>query len=128
MYAGRGIQANIAPEYKAGMFFSPIGETELMADDGMGEKKAEFKGMTLMIEVADEAEANRVFTALLINVRCRTDIPSPYTQQSSCRTPGATIHIKEFYDEKVFNRHTVPVHGGTGTAAASRSRKGKESV
>ena len=41
-----------------------IGETELMADDGMGDKKAVFKGMTLMIEVADDAEAKRVFTAL----------------------------------------------------------------
>ena len=41
-----------------------IGETELMADDGMGEKTAEFKGMTLAIGVADDAEANRVFTAL----------------------------------------------------------------
>ena len=41
-----------------------IGETELMADDGMGEKTPEFKGMTLAIEVADDAEARRVFTAL----------------------------------------------------------------
>ena len=41
-----------------------IGETELMADDGMGENTAEFKGMTLVIEVADDAEAKRVFTAL----------------------------------------------------------------
>ncbi len=41
-----------------------IGETELMADDGMGEKNAEFKGMTLAIEAADDAEAKRVFTAL----------------------------------------------------------------
>ena len=41
-----------------------IGETQLMADDGMGEKTAEFKGMTLVIEVADDAEAQRVFTAL----------------------------------------------------------------
>ena len=41
-----------------------IGDTELMADDGMGEKHAEFKGMTLAIEVADDAEAKRVFTAL----------------------------------------------------------------
>ena len=41
-----------------------IGETELMADDGMGKKRAEFKGMTLAIEVADDAEAKRVFTAL----------------------------------------------------------------
>ena len=41
-----------------------IGETDLMADDGMGQTKAEFKGMTLVIEVADDAEAKRVFTAL----------------------------------------------------------------
>ena len=41
-----------------------IGETQMMADDGMGEKKAEFKGMTLAIDVADDAEAKRVFTAL----------------------------------------------------------------
>ena len=41
-----------------------IGETELMADDGMGGKKAEFKGMTLAIGVANDAEAKRVFMAL----------------------------------------------------------------
>ena len=41
-----------------------IGESQLMADDGMGDKPAEFKGMTLAIEVADDAEAKRVFTAL----------------------------------------------------------------
>lgn len=41
-----------------------IGDTELMADDGMGEKHAGFKGMTLAIEVADDPEAERVFTAL----------------------------------------------------------------
>ena len=41
-----------------------VGETDLMADDGIGEKHAEFKGMTLVIEAADDAEAKRVFTAL----------------------------------------------------------------
>jgi PhnB protein len=41
-----------------------IGETQLMADDGMGEKSADFKGMTFAIEVADDAEAKRVFTGL----------------------------------------------------------------
>ena len=41
-----------------------IGDTQLMADDGMGEKTPEFKGMTLAIEVADDAEAKLVFTAL----------------------------------------------------------------
>ena len=41
-----------------------IGETHLMADDGMSEATAEFKGMALAIGVADDAEAKRVFTAL----------------------------------------------------------------
>ena len=41
-----------------------IGETDLMADDGMGEKHAEFKGMMLAIEVADDAEAKHIFIAL----------------------------------------------------------------
>ena len=41
-----------------------IGDTELMADDGMGAKDVEFKGMTLALSVADDAEAKRVFTAL----------------------------------------------------------------
>ena len=41
-----------------------MGETQLMADDGMGDKAAEYKGLTLAIEVADDAEAKRVFTAL----------------------------------------------------------------
>ena len=41
-----------------------IGETQLMAEDGLGDKAAEFKGMTLAIEAADDAEAKRVFTAL----------------------------------------------------------------
>ena len=41
-----------------------IGETQLMADDGMSEKTPEFKGMTLVIEMADDAEAKSVFTAL----------------------------------------------------------------
>ena len=40
-------------------------EIELMADDGMGnEALAEFKEMTLVIEVADDAKAKRVFMAL----------------------------------------------------------------
>ena len=41
-----------------------IGQTELMADDGMGPKEAEFKGMSLAIEVASDAEAKQIFTAL----------------------------------------------------------------
>ena len=41
-----------------------IGETQLMADDGMSSKQTEIKGMSLVIEVADDAEAKRFFTAL----------------------------------------------------------------
>ena len=41
-----------------------IGETELMADDGMSAKTAEFKGTTLSIGVASDGEAKRIFTAL----------------------------------------------------------------
>ncbi|MEO6322176.1 MAG: VOC family protein [Polaromonas sp.] len=41
-----------------------IGATTLMADDGMGPEKAEFKGFTLSINVPDDAEAKRVFDAL----------------------------------------------------------------
>ena len=41
-----------------------IGDSELMADDGMGAKETEFKGMKLAIVVTDDAEAKRVFTAL----------------------------------------------------------------
>jgi PhnB protein len=35
-----------------------------MVDDSPGDTQAEFKGVTLAIEVADDAEAKRVFTAL----------------------------------------------------------------
>lgn len=41
-----------------------IGETELMADDGMEGKKAEFKGMTLALSAANDADAKRLFEAL----------------------------------------------------------------
>ncbi|MBC7599405.1 MAG: VOC family protein [Polaromonas sp.] len=41
-----------------------IGDTQLMADDGMADKPAEYQGMRLVIGVADDAEAKRVFTAL----------------------------------------------------------------
>jgi PhnB protein len=41
-----------------------IGETEVMASDGMGTGKLEFKGITLSLTVASEAEADRLFNAL----------------------------------------------------------------
>jgi PhnB protein len=41
-----------------------IGETEVMASDGMGTGEPEFKGVTLSIAVSSEAEADRLFRAL----------------------------------------------------------------
>jgi len=41
-----------------------IGETTLMADDGMGPEPAEFKGISLTLNLPDDAEARRVFDAL----------------------------------------------------------------
>jgi PhnB protein len=41
-----------------------IGETTLMATDGMGGEKAGFKGVTLSLNVANDAEAKRLFAAL----------------------------------------------------------------
>lgn len=41
-----------------------IGETTLMATDGMGPDEAGFKGVTLSLNVANDAEARRLFAAL----------------------------------------------------------------
>ena len=41
-----------------------IGETTLLASDGMCDGKANFEGFSLSITVPDEAAADRVFTAL----------------------------------------------------------------
>ena len=41
-----------------------IGDTILMASDGMCDGKASFEGFSLSITVSDEAEAERVFAAL----------------------------------------------------------------
>ena len=41
-----------------------IGETTLMATDGMGPDKTEFKGVTLSLNVANDADAKRLFAAL----------------------------------------------------------------
>jgi PhnB protein len=41
-----------------------IGEAEVMASDGMGTGNLEFKGITLSLSVASEAEADRLFNAL----------------------------------------------------------------
>ena len=41
-----------------------IGETDLMADDGMGPATPEFKGMTLALSAANDADTRRLFEAL----------------------------------------------------------------
>lgn len=41
-----------------------IGETDLMADDGMGPATPAFKGMTLALSAASDADTRRVFDAL----------------------------------------------------------------
>ena len=41
-----------------------IGETEVMASDGRAMGKPEFKGVTLSLSAANEAEADRLFSAL----------------------------------------------------------------
>jgi len=41
-----------------------IGESQMMASDGMGAGQPEFKGVWLSISVANEAEADRLFTVL----------------------------------------------------------------
>ena len=41
-----------------------IGQTELMASDGMSEGQAQFKGMSLSLSPASEAEAKKLFSAL----------------------------------------------------------------
>ena len=41
-----------------------IGDTEVMASDGMAKGKPEFKGVFLSLSAANEAEADRLFNAL----------------------------------------------------------------
>ena len=41
-----------------------VGESQLMASDGMGSGKASFQGISLALSPADEAEARRYFDAL----------------------------------------------------------------
>lgn len=55
--------ANISPESIMHAGFK-IGETELMASDGMCSGKAEFKGITLSLNPTSEAEAKKMFAAL----------------------------------------------------------------
>ena len=65
MTDGCGPDGAPAPDPNSVMHASfKIGETEVMASDGMGGGKAEFKGFSLSVSVASDAEAQRVFKLL----------------------------------------------------------------
>ncbi|WP_309681650.1 VOC family protein [Polaromonas sp.] len=63
--AGAGCADGSAPPPDKVMHASfSIGDTTLMASDGMASGKADFKGMSLSITAANDAEAKRLFNAL----------------------------------------------------------------
>ncbi|MEO7400975.1 MAG: VOC family protein [Polaromonas sp.] len=63
--AGGGCPEGSAPPPDKVMHASfSIGDTTLMASDGMASGKPEFKGMSLSITAASDAEAKRLFDAL----------------------------------------------------------------
>lgn len=65
MTDGCGPDGGPAPDPNSVMHASfKIGETEVMASDGMGGGKAEFKGFSLSVSAASDAEAQRVFKLL----------------------------------------------------------------
>ncbi|MES2399772.1 MAG: VOC family protein [Pseudomonadota bacterium] len=55
--------ANIPPESVMHASFK-IGDTDVMASDGMSSGQAEFKGITLSLNPTSEAEAKRIFATL----------------------------------------------------------------
>ena len=65
MTDGCGPGGGPAPDPNSVMHASfKIGETEVMASDGMGGGKPEFKGFSLSITAPSDAEAKRLFNAL----------------------------------------------------------------
>jgi PhnB protein len=65
MTDGCGPDGGPAPDPNSVMHASfKIGETEVMASDGMGGGKPEFKGFSLSLTAASDAEAQRLFKAL----------------------------------------------------------------
>ncbi len=65
MTDGCGPDGAPAPDPNSVMHASfKIGETEVMASDGMGGGKVEFKGFSLSVSVASDAEAQRLFKLL----------------------------------------------------------------
>lgn len=61
--AAEGANAGPKPEMVMHAGFS-VGETQLMASDGMGSGKPHFQGISLSLNPATEAEAQRLFNAL----------------------------------------------------------------
>jgi PhnB protein len=60
---GNGTGAPISPDKVMHASFQ-IGDTELMASDGMAQGQPKFQGISLALSAADEAEARRLFDAL----------------------------------------------------------------
>ena len=57
------VMAKIAPDRIMHASFR-VGDTDVMASDGMASGKPEFKGITLSLNPASETEARRIFAAL----------------------------------------------------------------
>lgn len=65
MANGSGTGGGPVPDPNSIMHASfKIGDTEVMASDGMGGNKPEFKGFSLSITAPSDAEAKRLFNAL----------------------------------------------------------------
>ena len=65
--AGQGCAEGSGPGPKPEMVMHAeftVGQTTLMASDGMGSGKTSFQGISLALSPADEAEAKRLFDAL----------------------------------------------------------------
>ena len=60
---GEGMGAGPTPEMVMHAAFT-VGETQVMASDGMGSGKPAFQGISLSLSPANEAEARRLFDAL----------------------------------------------------------------
>ncbi|SFC60109.1 PhnB protein [Polaromonas sp. OV174] len=63
MCAGGSGASKISPNHIMHANFR-VGDTQVMASDGMAEGKAEFKGFSLSITASDDAQAQRLFKAL----------------------------------------------------------------
>ncbi|MDB5803049.1 MAG: hypothetical protein JWN73_371 [Betaproteobacteria bacterium] len=63
--SGEGCPGGVPPPGEKVMHANfRIGETQIMASDGMCGGHAEFKGISMTITVAEEAEAERLFAAI----------------------------------------------------------------